>query len=506
MIALWLTLATANAESLRATLALEDDGSVRVVRAERVDDVVPSLPGELSVLGPDGAVLATAALPPFATTRDIPFPEGGGAAGYAPTRFLRVTMPWPDGATDLRVRGQRAHPFTASRMAPAPSDAEAVLANGPSARRLDLVFLGDGFTTDDRPKFDARVDSIVDHLLTIGPYTEYSGLINVWKVFTPSTSSGVDEEFATDTHVTPFECAYFCDPAIERLICCDEAKVVDFVDEQAPFADGIMVLVHSDKYGGAGGFTYGTSYTGDTQFVQVAAHELGHSLFGLWDEYSYGYSTPAPNTPEDYLSPNCVHHDRADAWPGWTGEAVASADPANPGAADQVARYQGCSFDDWDRPTSASCMMNALQDQYCPVCRETIVTKLYAALGGEMIVSQSPDPNSRVVLAEGESQTFKVKSLGPEQGVDVVWSVDGEQVGTGPEFVVEGCDDVDGELLASVSDPTAWVRSDPQDVLSDSVAWTVKTKCGSCGCATNDTPHTAWLGALGLLVWRRRKS
>jgi MYXO-CTERM domain-containing protein len=503
VIALALFLATANAESLRATLALEDDGAVRVVRAERVDDEVPNLPGDLAVLGPDGAVLATAALPPFATTRDIPFPEGGGAAGYAPTRFLRVTMPWPEGATDLSVRGQRTRPFTAARMAPAPSDAEAVLANGPSARRLDLVFLGDGFTPDDRPKFDARVDAIVDHLLTLEPYTEYSGLINVWKVFAPSTSSGVDEEFATNTHVTPFECAYFCDPAIERLICCDEAKVVDFVDAQAPFADGIMVLVNSDKYGGAGGFTYGTSYTGDTQFVQVAAHELGHSLFGLWDEYTYVGQTGASDA---YVSPNCTHHNVATNWPEWVGESVTSADPANPGGADTVDRYEGCSFEDWDRPTADSCMMNTLQDQYCPVCRQEIITRLYGALGGEMIVSQSPDPGARVVLAQGESQTFKLKALGPEQGVDVVWSIDGEEVGTGPELVVDGCDDLDGELVATVSDPTSWVRSDPQSVLLDSVAWTVKTKCDGCGCATQRAPSAAWLGALGLLAWRRRKT
>ena len=66
-----------------------------------------------------------------------------------------------------------------------------------------------------------------------------------------------------------------------------------------PDTNGILVVVNDPTYGGSGGFNYAVSYNGAHDGHEVATHELGHALVGLWDEYSYGYD-------QEGSGPNCA--------------------------------------------------------------------------------------------------------------------------------------------------------------------------------------------------------
>src|SRR5690606_36148011 len=66
------------------------------------------------------------------------------------------------------------------------------------------------------------------------------------------------------------------------------------VADSKPECDQITVIVNAPERGGAGGQVAWTSNSG-ADWREVAIHELGHSAFGLADEYDYG----GPDTFDD---------------------------------------------------------------------------------------------------------------------------------------------------------------------------------------------------------------
>lgn len=531
MIALWglLALSNAQADTLRATLRIDDDG-VHVVHAVRLQGNEGVVPGDLEVLDAQGHVLGTASLPPLASFRSVITPDGHETARIE-SRYVRVALPWSDAAETLRLDDLHTTkvPIDLIRPPPAGSVAEAVMQSGPSTNRLDLVILPEGYIAADEALFDTHVDTLVDHMLQLEPYTVYGDLVNIWKVFLPSPERGVDQpDQRPPIDVdTLFDCAYNCDlvgTATGRLVCCDEATILDTVNAQVPFADGALVLLNSDRYGGSGGQIYATAYTGDADALRVAAHELGHTLIGLWDEYPYGVNQP---TDQAYISPNCAEQNAPVPWAPWLEDGpidwvawqtvqrakqdapLANAnifcdgrDGAN--QANFVCAYPACSFNDWVRPTFNGCMMNQLQDGYCPVCREAIVKAVYQGLGGAMIGSADPPADEPLRLEEGDEVLFTVDAVGPQDGLSWTWRHGDTVLATGPDFTLSADDKVCGELTLTVQDTTPWVRVDPDGVLSDTLVWDVRT-APCCGCAQSSGPGLAWLLALPLLALRRRR-
>ncbi|CAK0844061.1 unnamed protein product [Prorocentrum cordatum] len=91
-------------------------------------------------------------------------------------------------------------------------------------------------------------------------------------------------------------------PAVDRLLCCPgKDRLVEHAARHC--GSGLIMntlIVHNDeRYGGAGfPWTATASVSVNENSAQIAIHELGHSLFGLGDEYTIG----SGNADED---PNC---------------------------------------------------------------------------------------------------------------------------------------------------------------------------------------------------------
>ncbi|MCB9682704.1 MAG: hypothetical protein H6733_14660 [Alphaproteobacteria bacterium] len=526
MLALMLALvaSTAQAGTLRATVRI-DDGQVTVVRATALDGDVPATEGVVEVMGADGTVLSTGALPPLLTFRSVLTPDGGSETVRVDSPWARVALPWPEGATGLRFTDDGPVAPVLAQQGFDPGNAIAVLSSGPSDRRLDLVFFSEGYADGEQARFDADVDRVVDHMTSVEPWATYQGMLNTWKVWLPSADSGIDPSPDQDVADTVFGCHYNCalgGQAVSRLICCDEETVLDVIDSEAPFADGVMVLANADTYGGSGGATYSVAAMGDPASLQVAVHELGHTLIGLWDEYPYGLE----GDPDGYISPNCAPQDRPVSWGAWLDagpidweawHTIQELPPRQRGdtacdgrdgavSADMVCAYPTCSFSNWVRPTAGSCMMYALQDGYCPVCQEDVIKALYKALDGHVVTSADPEVGSKVVVDEGQEQLFTVDVAGPADGLQWTWTNKGKTVGTGPDFVLDGDQKVCGELTLTVEDLTAWVRDDPDGLLVNTATWDVRTgPC--CGCATGGpSPGAALLFLVPLVALRRRRA
>nr|WP_251056549.1 M64 family metallopeptidase [Streptomyces sp. ISL-94] len=254
---------------------------------------------------------------------EIPGPEHGGEAG--------------SGHTFVPAAGVRAK--SAGRLSEAQRSADGAVAkvvdNGPTADRLDVVVVGDGYTAAELDRFHTDARQKWAEVTAVEPYTTYRNLFNVWTVDAVSAESGVsgDPDRATvrDTALG----SYFWCEEIERLLCIDQPKVDAYV-AKAPAADLVIVLANSAKYGGAGynerSATLGyegisTASAGHAKSGQVAIHETGHSLGKLADEYFYTglpdyekYTGPEPaESNTSALPAGRMAAERA-KWYRWLGE------------------------------------------------------------------------------------------------------------------------------------------------------------------------------------------
>lgn len=122
----------------------------------------------------------------------------------------------------------------------------------------------------------------------------------IYEVFQDYPALDADGIHALNVYYTPVDVAgddgdlcYFNCNGYQRLLCCDTYKVRLHARSKCGVSGAVYntVVVHNSyEYGGAG---YQSLMVGTTSIhpsaPQVAVHELGHSLFGLADEYTYGW-------------------------------------------------------------------------------------------------------------------------------------------------------------------------------------------------------------------------
>ena len=494
----WLLAAgLALAGSVRALVEVDGD-EVRVLDVVPVaGEAVPQSGADLAIVDDDGEPLLAVGLHD-PRLRSVIHPHDHHEPGTVAVRergVAWVELPWPEAAVAVQgPDGLRVSPRPQPLAAPPPGDAVLVRGTGDAANRLDLVFLADGYTEAELSTFADDVERVTQYLLSIEPYASYGELFNVWRIDRASAESGsqLPGEAPLDT---AYGCYYGC-AGLDRLVCCDDDAVASEVAQTLPEAEGVMVLVNEDTYGGSGGFTYATSTARHPDGDQIAAHEIGHTLVGLWDEYPYGIEGDAAFDGE---SANCSATEGNPPWDEWMSE---------PG----IGTFPVCSFSNYYRPTEWSCMMNTLQDGYCPVCRQEAIFAIYARLPG-LVNSITPAPGETVVAkASGPSLVFEIDANEPTHGLQYDWYVDGElHAEDTPRFDLR-CSGANGELMLKVSDTTPWVRDDPYWLTWQDVGpWKVRSgppcdswlSCSGCS-STEGGMGLAWLAGLVVLARRRR--
>ncbi|HJN75995.1 MAG TPA: M64 family metallopeptidase [Myxococcota bacterium] len=447
MLLIWMGLA--QADSAIATLRVDDTGValVRVVAAP--GKVVSRTAGDLEILAADGSILATAAVPMDVRRAGIIHPEGGGAHVELDAAYARVAIEWPDGARSLRLGSAR----VGLSVAPPSDPVVAVDVDGPLDERIDILYLGDGYTIDELELWRSDVDRLSTDLLTREPYASYSGLVSVWRVDAASAESGASHYDAGQDieKDTAYGCYYGCS-GTDRLVCCDDDAVVAAIDSSLPAADMTVVLVNDSTYGGMGSPTYCTTYTG-TYSDEVQVHELGHHFMELWDEYSYGYAYGGSGA-----GANCSSESDGSTWSQWLD-------------VEGIGAFTPCSYTDWHSPTNGDCLMYTLYKDFCPVCKEHGLVVMYEHLS-ELVVDTIPEDEATLEI--GEEQVFTATVLGPDDDSMVLsWTLDGADAGSDSELSVTCEDLVSHEIILSVSDPTAIVRLDTDGALTDTHTWTL---------------------------------
>jgi hypothetical protein len=264
-----------------------------------------------------------------------------------------------------------------------------VVDNGSAVSRWNLVFVAEGYQNADLPDFATAVQDFATELFATEPFTELRRAVNIYRIDVASHDRGADDPGGdcggTGTMVDTYFDATFCgDGVIRRLLVANDGLVLNVVDDEVPQAHAVVVLVNTTTRGGSGGSVAVSSMSND--WKDIVLHELGHSPFGLADEYDYwagcGVDTDRDNHGTTEPSePNVTRSAQGTKWrslrtPGvplpTTNNPDCSEcdDQANPVAAGTVGAFEGAHYFHCGayRP-EFTCKMRSSSRDFCAVCR-----------------------------------------------------------------------------------------------------------------------------------------
>lgn len=251
---------------------------------------------------------------------------------------------------------------------------------GKPENMLDIVFLSEGYTLQEKESFFAEAGKHASNLTRWKPYDEYSDKINISAYFIPSAESGVSDPCDSTFLSTAFQIS-FNTLGIERylmpsniFLLRDQLKTIDY--------DQICVMVNSDKYGGGGIYNYLTVFTSrhvNSEFL--FQHEFAHTLAGLADEYyssQVTYSTMFPKQYEPYQPNITTLVDFDSKWKYMIHDTVPVPTPNLRLYNNVVGVFEGAGYsaEGIYRSYYNCSMKSAGADGFCPVCRKAICRML----------------------------------------------------------------------------------------------------------------------------------
>ena len=348
---------------------------------------------------------------------------------------------------------------------------ETIINNGDPANRVDIAILGDGYTAAELSKYQTDVQQFMQAFFEDEPFREYQRYFNVHRIDVVSAESGSDHPELGTSRNTAFDSAYNC-AGIQRLICANTFKVSNVANASlAPAQHDLIILIVNDAtYGGSGG-SIAIASTHPLARGTVL-HETGHTLGLLADEYS-----SSPPTCENTVEPSQVNVTRetsraAIKWNAWidpsTPIPTSTTQSALPGLY-LGARY--CTAGLY-RPTYSSKMRDSSRP-YEQVNSEQLVRRIYDRVSP---VDSFAPAGTTLQLTTAQSQIFSVATPAPlTHALSVSWTIDGQPAGTSASLTVNpgalgaGAHTVE----ATARDQSTFVRSDPEQLLTERVRWSV---------------------------------
>lgn len=374
-----------------------------------------------------------------------------------------------------------------------------ILSNGPSANRVDVVVLGDGFTAAQVASgaYRSAVEAFFAGVFAQQPYREYLRAYNLHLVDVVSAQAGSDHPSRGIAVDTALDSTYDCS-GIQRLICVSLTKV-NAVIARSPIAgdahDLVVVMVNDTEYGGSGGSVGVASLHASA--VELILHEVGHTFALLADEYTTQPPTCVVSPEPAQANATAVTERAAIKWLPWidpsTPVPTTNTTPGEPGLY-LGARYCPAGL---YRPTYDS-KMRTLGRPFDQINTEQHVRRIYNLMSP--IDAVSP-PLTTTAVHQGDR--FTVTPFPPaSHALEVTWRVDGALAGTGAEFVTTAVPQGPHEITATVRDTTAMVRSDPAGLLSANARWMVVVGAPLTNTAPTLLTATAIVGHQVTIAWQ----
>jgi IgA Peptidase M64 len=325
-----------------------------------------------------------------------------------------------------------------------------------AANRVDILVLGDGYTVAEQATFNADAENLRQAMFDFTPYKEYASFVNWQTVFTASAQSGADHPPYQAGCTTTSCCAdsaaqsdpraagagvfvntafdgKFCTSQIHRLVTINSSKVLAAASAY-PDYDQLMVLLNDPVYGGSGGSIAVTTTNGSARYIVI--HEYGHTFHDLADEYTSPYpgfpacsdtggGSPCEANVTNQTVPSLIK------WKSW----IAPTTPIPTSSGSEIGLFQGARYltSGMYRPAN-SCGMRNLAAQFCSVCSQAYILKLYAGGAGappsgiDLIEpgSEVPVASSAYAYNAGSTVNFSATILKPSPDtVTMQWYLDG---------------------------------------------------------------------------------
>lgn len=249
-----------------------------------------------------------------------------------------------------------------------------VVSQGNPVEKVDLVFVSDGYLARQSSTFERDVKDAANELFQYSFFREYRSYFNVHSAFVASFPN----QFAFGSMIR--------NPA-DGMVTITKKAEVEAVASKAPGCDIVIVL--STLPGRASG---GHIVCLPSRSYAPLAHELGHRLGKLGDEYDSssslvdrenhhfnevpnGGDLPYPNLtlPKYFDNSNRASLKKTIKWKHFL---------ELPGSDPLLGAFQGGYYRAVDvyRP-SYSCIMRSSQAPFCPVCHEAMVIETFKICG-----------------------------------------------------------------------------------------------------------------------------
>jgi len=343
--------------------------------------------------------------------------------------------------------------------------------SGPSNNRLDIVVLGDGYRSQDLPLFRNHVTSMINALMSTPPMNRYKHLVNVWRVEVESNDAGADHPitcFSPPVTVDTELNSQYCTGGVQRCLTASSSLALQTALVNVPDYDEVIVVVNDSVYGGCAS-SIATYAGGNSSGLQVAIHEMGHSVHGLADEY---WTSGTTYVGGELSQENVTIQDSGQIassgtkWSHWLN-------------VEGVSAFQGGRYYEFGiyRPKS-QCKMKSNGPDFCPVCREVHLETCWSHVSSFDSVSPAPGtyPTGTTILNE----------VFPAMGTGVLtteWVVDGTLTFTGTQSAsgslttatfdtsTAGLSSGSHAVTLHVYDNTTWYRRNAQLEPMSPVTW-----------------------------------
>lgn len=345
---------------------------------------------------------------------------------------------------------------------------ETLWESGPSWNRLDIALVGDGYTQAEMGKWASDAATFAEYFLSVEPMASFAHTINLHRVDAVSAESGASYDCLPECEMrdTAFG-TIFPMEALNRLAGTHYRTEPLFQMEQWEVAraltrvpwDMAAVVVNTEHYGGMA-IHFATFPSGGQMWGPTGVHELAHILGLLGDEYT---GDECIRSEALGLPVNITDDGESPPWLSWVEDGTPLPTPEEDTWEDAVGAFErayNCS--DLYRPAMHCRMHDSDLGEFCPVCAEALVKRIY----------RYADPEDDVEVEEagdGRVATFQVTGLRGD--ARATWEVDGREKQAGPAeepFTLHAGRFFAGEhtLTLKVQAQTDFVRDDLGDTTS----------------------------------------
>ena len=179
---------------------------------------------------------------------------------------------------------------------PPPSPLITFQKSGDSAHRVDLLVMGDGYTAQERAKFEKDAKYLLEQLFSVEPFKTHKNSFNAWGLCPASEESGIARPSAQKQRRSALGFSFDAFGTSRYVLSYDNRAIVDAASH-APW-EFLIVLTNDKEYGGGGIFgLYAVATVDHATAPMVLAHEFAHHFAGIADEYYLGSVAYLPTAP-----------------------------------------------------------------------------------------------------------------------------------------------------------------------------------------------------------------